>query len=83
VNKELDNIASIIHSIPEFIAPGGRVAIITFHSLEDKVVKEGFKDLVKLGKAEYIFKKPITPSREEIKENPRSRSSKIRGIKIL
>jgi len=80
VNHELENIASIIREIPECITPGGRVAIITFHSLEDKVVKEGFKNLVSQGVAELITKKPIAPSREEEKTNPRSRSAKLRSI---
>lgn len=83
VNHELENVALILKAIPECIKPGGRVAIITFHSLEDKVVKEGFKDLVKIGKAELLHKKPISPKREEIKNNPRSRSAKIRSIKII
>lgn len=80
VNHELENVAAIIRKIPECVAPGGRVAIITFHSLEDKVVKEGFKDLVAKGVAELITKKPIGPSWEEIKTNPRSRSAKLRSI---
>ncbi|MFA5870595.1 MAG: 16S rRNA (cytosine(1402)-N(4))-methyltransferase RsmH [Candidatus Paceibacterota bacterium] len=83
VNHELENVALILKTISECVKSGGRVAIITFHSLEDKIVKEGFKDLVSNGKAEFIHKKPISPQRDEIKNNPRSRSAKIRSIKIL
>jgi 16S rRNA (cytosine1402-N4)-methyltransferase len=83
VNHELENVALILKEIPECVKSGGRIAIITFHSLEDKLVKEGFKDLVKNGKAELIHKKPIAPRRDETKINPRSRSAKIRSIKML
>jgi len=80
VNHELENVSLILKEIPECVRSGGRVAIITFHSLEDKLVKEGFKDLVKNKKAELLHKKPIVPQRSEIKNNPRSRSAKIRSI---
>jgi len=83
VNHELENVALILRTIPECVKSGGRITIITFHSLEDKIVKEGFKTLVNNGKAEFIHKKPISPQRNEIKSNPRSRSAKIRSIKIL
>lgn len=83
VNHELENVSLMLKAIPECVKPGGRVGIITFHSLEDKVVKEGFKDLVKNGKAELLHKKPIAPQRDETKINPRSRSAKIRSIKII
>lgn len=80
VNHELENVSLILKEIPECVRSGGRVAIITFHSLEDKLVKEGFKNLVQNGKAELLHKKPIAPERSEIKNNPRSRSAKIRSI---
>ena len=82
VNRELENIETILNELTEIVRPGGRVAIITFHSLEDKLVKDGFKKLAKDGLAELLTKKPIPATFREIKANPRSRSAKIRGIKI-
>ncbi len=83
VNRELENIETVLSELPQIVHPGGRVAIITFHSLEDKLIKDGFKKLAKDGLAELLTKKPIPARFEEIKTNPRSRSAKIRGIKIL
>ena len=72
VNKELENIEIVIPQAIEVLAQGGRLAVISFHSLEDRIVKNYFK------KQKLLFKKPITASREEIRENPRSRSAKLR-----
>jgi 16S rRNA (cytosine1402-N4)-methyltransferase len=79
-NGELDNVSRILEVLPEIMAPRGRVAIISFHSLEDRLVKQGFKKLVKANRADFINEKPIGPTREAIKENPRSRSAKLRAI---
>lgn len=62
---------------------GGRMAIISFHSIEDREVKNFFRDRVKGGEGKLINKKPIVPSDEEIKENPRSRSAKLRVIEKI
>ena len=64
----------------ESLNPSGRLAVISFHSLEDRIVKHFFKKLVDEGKGLVITKKPITPSEEEVRENPRSRSAKLRVI---
>lgn len=80
VNRELENIETVLSELPQIVRPGGRVAIITFHSLEDKLIKDGFKKLAKDGLAELLTKKPIPATFQEIKANPRSRSAKIRGI---
>ncbi len=91
VNDELDALKEMLQQSVEVLDEGGRIAVITFHSLEDRIVKNFFKngnfeeeqtaDLY--GKSheselKVITKKPITPSAEEIKSNPRSRSSKLR-----
>lgn len=81
-NDELGNLSHILRELGSFMNPGGRVAIITFHSLEDRIVKNAFRDMAKEGSAVLIMKKPIVASREEIRENPRSRSAKLRGIKL-
>ncbi len=62
------------------LADGGRMAIITFHSLEDRIVKRAFVDLKAKGYATIITRKPIAPGAEEIRSNPRARSSKLRII---
>lgn len=77
-NSELPNLEKIIKDGFECLEKGGRMAIITFHSLEDRIVKKAFVDLKNNGLAKMINKKPILPNPEEIKENPRSRSAKLR-----
>lgn len=81
-NEELENLETILKALPKVMASQGRVAIISFHSLEDRLVKNYFKKYEKEKLAEIITIKPITASSEEIKENPRSRSAKLRGIKF-
>jgi 16S rRNA (cytosine1402-N4)-methyltransferase len=76
VNKELDNLATILDTITKILKPGGRICIITFHSLEDRLVKWKFKDNPLL---HVLTKKPVTPDNEEIKMNPRARSAKLRA----
>lgn len=75
VNRELSSLESILKTAPDFIRVGGKVAIISFHSLEDRRVKEAFREDPRL---EPVTKKPIIPSEEEILRNPRSRSAKLR-----
>ncbi|MBM7560032.1 16S rRNA (cytosine(1402)-N(4))-methyltransferase RsmH [Marinitoga litoralis] len=75
VNKEFDNIITALEKFPEFLNVGGRICVISFHSLEDKIVKNFFRNHEKL---KLLTKKPILPKEEEIKENPRARSARIR-----
>jgi 16S rRNA (cytosine1402-N4)-methyltransferase len=82
VNKELENIKNILNDLEEIIKPNGRVVIISFHSLEDKIVKQKFHELAKEKKVDLLTKKPITASFSEIKQNIRSRSAKLRAIKF-
>ncbi len=83
-NHELENLASVLNDLPLIMNAGGRVGIITFHSLEDRMVKQSFRKLEKEdGGWEIITKKPIPASREEILNNARSRSAKLRVIKRL
>lgn len=83
VNKELENLETILKNLPEIIRPNGRVVIISFHSLEDRIVKNYFKQMEKEGKGKILTKKPIAASLEEIASNPRSRSAKLRAIRIM
>lgn len=77
-NKELENVEQAIAALPQVVAPGGRVAIISFHSLEDRIVKHRFREMAKEGRLGLVTKKPILPSDEEIRNNPRARSAKLR-----
>ena len=98
VNAELDVIEPAIRSAVSLLRKGGRIAIITFHSLEDRIVKQTFADLAsgctcprdfpicvcgKKPSVRVVTKKPILPSREELEENPRSRSAKLRVAQKL
>ncbi|MBQ9796843.1 MAG: 16S rRNA (cytosine(1402)-N(4))-methyltransferase RsmH [Clostridia bacterium] len=98
VNAELDVIAPAIKSAVSLLNPGGRIAIITFHSLEDRIVKQTFASLASgctcpkslpvcvcgnRPKIKLVNKKPILPSEEELKENPRSHSAKLRVAEKL
>jgi 16S rRNA (cytosine1402-N4)-methyltransferase len=83
VNDELENIKKVLPQALEILSSGGRLVVISFHSLEDRIIKNYFNQLAKKQKIKILTKKPITASRDEIKENPRSRSAKLRAfIKI-
>lgn len=82
-NSELSNLEEVIQKGFERLSSGGRMAIITFHSLEDRIVKKAFIGLKERGIGKVITKKPIIPSEKEIKSNPRSRSSKLRLIEKI
>ena len=80
VNDELGSLETFLKQVSSSLKPGGRVAVISFHSLEDRIVKNAFRDDPKL---EIHTKKPITATEEELERNPRSRSAKLRvAVKI-
>ncbi len=83
VNKELEHLTTLLDTLPTIMASGSRVAIISFHSLEDRIVKERFRELARQGVAHILTKKPVCASEEEAAENPRSRSAKLRVLHIL
>lgn len=80
VNDELGALREGLTKGFASLAPQGRMAVISFHSLEDRIVKDFFRERAKEGTGELITKKPIVPGEKEIKENPRSRSAKLRII---
>jgi len=80
VNDELGALTEGLKAAWDSLAPGGRIAIITFHSIEDGVVKRAFAELEKKGEGIRITRKPIPASEDEIRENPRARSAKLRVI---
>jgi len=75
VNKEIDVLEKFLQVVPEWLLPGGIISIISFHSLEDRLVKSSFKNDQRL---KNLTKKPITPSVEEVELNKRARSGKLR-----
>ncbi|MBR3204462.1 16S rRNA (cytosine(1402)-N(4))-methyltransferase RsmH [Candidatus Saccharibacteria bacterium] len=84
VNDELGLIEKTLPNLPRVLNPGGRVAIITFHSLEDRLVKRYFKEMSEFGEEselEIITRKPIVASADEIVINPRARSAKLRAAR--
>ena len=78
VNSEFEVLYTFLEKLPDILNPGGRVAILTFHSGEDRLVKKSFKDLYKLGIYSEISSDVIRPSAEECRINPRSKSTKMR-----
>ena len=78
VNNELENLEQLLDSAPRLLSKDGEIAIISFHSLEDRLVKTNFKENARCGIYRIITKKPIAPSRAEIAANPRARSAKLR-----
>ncbi len=83
INRELDNLSDFLQKVPEFAKSGTKIGIISFHSLEDRIVKRTFLSWEKDGLGHRITKKPIVPSEEEIVINPRSRSAKFRVFEFL
>ena len=82
VNRELDDLTALLEATPRVLKPGGRVVVISFHSLEDRIVK----DALRAGKDKYfsvLTKKPLIASEEEIDRNPRSRSAKMRAAERM
>ena len=75
---ELNVLKQGLATITAHLAPGARFAVITFHSLEDRIVKNFFRDQAHAELAKLITKKPIMPTDEEVKENPRARSAQLR-----
>jgi 16S rRNA (cytosine1402-N4)-methyltransferase len=80
VNEELAILESGLRSLWDLLAPGGRMVIISFHSLEDRRVKFAFRDLQRSGQGRVLTKKPRTAEESEVRVNRRSRSAKLRGI---
>jgi 16S rRNA (cytosine1402-N4)-methyltransferase len=82
VNREQEELDALLASAPDMVKPGGRIVIISFMSLEDRKVKEAFRDLAQAGRARILTKRPLAPSEEETWRNPPSRSAKLRAIEI-
>jgi len=80
VNRELEDLQALLKAAPRILKPGGRVVVISFHSLEDRIVKDAFREEGKKYKDfRVLTKKPVTASEEESDRNPRARSAKLRA----
>ena len=83
MNKELENITSFLSTAVRLLKPKGRLVCISFHSLEDRLVKQFFVQQANVGAVKVLTSKVVVATREEIKENPSSRSAKLRAIEIV
>ena len=79
VNRELDDLQALLTAAPRILKSGGRVVVISFHSLEDRIVKDAFREGAANGYFSLLTKKPVTATEEESDRNPRSRSAKMRA----
>ena len=83
VNRELEALQIALPKCLQALKQGGRMAVIAFHSLEDRIVKENFQMAVKSGRFQFILKKPLRPEEEETRQNPRSRSARLRVVERI
>ena len=79
VNRELDEIRDLLEAAPGLLKPSGRLVVISFHSLEDRIAKDSLREGAQKGIWEILTKKPVIAGEEEVERNPRSRSAKLRA----
>jgi len=79
VNRELDEISTLLEAAPRLLKPSARLAVISFHSLEDRIAKDSLREGARQGIWEILTRKPVTAGEEELERNPRSRSAKLRA----
>ena len=84
VNRELDDLKALLVAVPQLLNPGGRIVVISFHSLEDRIVKDAFREGSNQDRYyRMLTKKPVTASEEEADRNPRARSAKLRAAERI
>ena len=83
VNREMSNLRELLRQGPSALVAGGRMAVISFQSMEDRPVKQTFRSLEQTGVVSLVTKKPLSPTPEEIARNPRARSAKMRAVEKL
>ncbi len=79
VNRELDDLQELLQAAPQVLKPGARMVVISFHSLEDRIVKDAFREGARTGVWRILTRKPVTAGAEEVESNARSRSAKLRA----
>lgn len=82
VNGEVEELDTLLDSIPRLVKPGGRAVILTFMSLEDRKVKQSFQAMAKAGRARILTRHVVRPAEEELRDNPPSRSAKLRALEL-
>jgi len=84
VNRELDDLKALLAAAPRILKPGGRIVVISFHSLEDRIVKDAFREGANQGmRYRILTRKPVMASPEESDRNPRARSAKLRAAERI
>ena len=83
VNREFEELKALLESLPALMAPGARVVALTFHSSEDRIVKQRFQEYQRAGQLKILTKHVVKPTDEEIRRNPASRSAKLRAVEWL
>jgi len=83
VNEENEELEALLKAIPRLVKPGGRVVVLTFMSLEDRRVKQGFQAMARDGVAQILTRHVVRPAEDEIRDNPPSRSAKLRALEML
>jgi 16S rRNA (cytosine1402-N4)-methyltransferase len=83
VNEENEELEALLGAIPKLVKPGGRVVVLTFMSLEDRKVKQSFQALAREGRVNILTRHVVRPSEEEVRDNPPSRSAKLRAAEII
>jgi 16S rRNA (cytosine1402-N4)-methyltransferase len=80
VNREMEELDALLASLPRLLKQGGRAVVLTFMSIEDRKVKQSFQALAREGRAVLLTRHVVTPTEEEIRTNPPSRSAKLRAL---
>jgi 16S rRNA (cytosine1402-N4)-methyltransferase len=83
VNEETQELDALLASVPKLVRPGGRAVFLTFMSLEDRKVKQGFQGLARERRASILTRHVVRPTEDEVRDNPPSRSAKLRAIELL
>ncbi len=83
VNQELENLEKFLSRALSVLAPSGRLVILSFHSLEDRIVKQTFYGWRREGRTELLTRKVVRPTEAEVRSNPRSRSARLRAVEKL
>lgn len=83
VNSEMEELTALLDALPHVLRPGGRAVFLTFHSLEDRPVKQAFQRLAREGRARLLTRHVVAPGEEEVRRNPAARSAKLRALEIV
>ena len=83
VNRELDELRALLEGAPALLKPGARLVVISFHSLEDRIVKDALREGAQQGIYRILTRKPVTPTSQEVERNPRARSAKLRAAERI